>query len=233
MNGYTPHPMGGILEWRSTLRVTCSLFLGASLLASCATKKDAFDLAENERLFVPPSFVATVSADRALFVGPVVDARGGAAVVEAAGPYPTYWMPDTTWDRPLGPMIHDCLTASLRQSRIAASIDVDAPPSRSAVVLEVSLVEARAGQEEREFGRRSLASVGLRVVVRGPEGDGGQRPVLLEESFEQTVGTEVEPRPLRVPAVFGLALRQVLTRVVARLDAGNFTRTGLSDQGGR
>jgi hypothetical protein len=57
--------------------------------------------------------------------------------------------------------------------------------------------------------------------------------VLLEETFEQTVGTEVEPRPLRVPAVFGLALRQVLTRVVARLDAGNFTRTGLTDQGVR
>ncbi len=231
MPRYNPPPMGGILERWAVRRGACLPVLVALLLVGCATKRDAFDLAQNERLFMPPTFVATVSADRPLFVGPVVDARTPVSVVEAAGPYPTYWMPESTWDRPLGPMIHDCLTESLRHSRVSASVDVDAPPARDAVLLEVSLVEARAGQEEREFGRRSLASVALRIVVRGPVGADGTRPLLLEESFEQTVGTDVEPRPMRVPAVFGLALRQVLTRVVARLDAGNFTRTGLTDQG--
>jgi len=225
--------MGGISEMWAARRGACALVLFASLSAGCANEPDSFDLAENERLFVPPTFVATVSADRPLFVGPVVDARTPVAVVEATGPYPTYWMPDSTWDRPLGPMIHDCLTESLRRSRVASSVDVEAPPRRDAILLEVSLVEGRAGQEEREFGRRSLASVGLRVLVHGPEAADGARPLLLDETFEQTVGTEVEPRPLRVPAVFGLSLRQVLTRVVARIDAGNFTRTGLTDQGKR
>ncbi|MEY2980894.1 MAG: hypothetical protein RL562_1121 [Planctomycetota bacterium] len=226
--------MGGILERWVVVRLgTCAAVFLAWLLSGCATKSDAFDLAENERLFLPPAFVATVSADRPLFVGPVVDARTPVTIVEASGPYPTYWMPDSTWDRPLGPMLHDCLTESLRRSKVASRVDVQAPPAREAVLLEVSLVEGRAGQEEREFGRRSLASIGLRVVVRGPADADGTRAVLLEETFEQTVGTEVEPRPLRVPAVFGLALRQVLTRVVARLDAGNFTRTGLTDQGVR
>lgn len=205
----------------------CLLACAAVLFVSCASQSDKLDLARNEKLYHAPKYRAKVPADRTAFVAPVVDERGQAAVEEATGPYPMRWMAEGYWERPLPEMIDDCLRDALAKTAVFASLQDAPPPDPAGLVVEPFLIEARAGQEERLFGRRSLGTVSLRLVVHGPAAADGTREVLLEETFEQTVGTDISPQPQRVPAVLGRALEQAIARIVARIDQSNVARSGM------
>jgi hypothetical protein len=207
--------------------------LGLALaVTACSTPQNEIDLATNRNLYTAPNHRARVPADRSAFVAPVVDARGTAVVEAAAGPYPTRWMPEGYWQRPLPEMLHDCLCDAFEQSGVFAGLEQTPPPGPATLIVEPSLVEAMAGQEERVFGRRSLATLGLRIVIHGPAAADGTRPVLLDEQYDQSVGSDVAPQPPIVPKVFGLAVSQAIARILAAIDQGNLARSGMPPKSG-
>src|SRR5690606_1773123 len=110
---------------------------------------------------------------------------------------------------------------------VLAGIESTAPPAADVLIVEPQLLELRGGQEERVHGRRSVGTVSLRIAVRGPVGADGERPVLFDERFDQTVGTGVSTSPERVPIVIGRALQMAIARVVARIDQSNVARSGV------
>src|SRR5690606_30216698 len=165
--------------------------------AGCQSSRDRLDLAANERLYATPRYRASVPADRKAFVLPTVDERGSVAVDEAAGPYPTQWMADGYWERTLPEMVDDCLREAFVDCGVFAGIESTTPPAADVLIVEPQLLELRGGQEERVHGRRSVGTVSLRIAVRGPVGADGERPVLFDERFDQTVGTGVSTSPER------------------------------------
>src|SRR5690606_24584973 len=171
-------------------------------------------------------------ADVAVWLAPVGDDREARPAAAAAGPYPVMWMSERWWPRPLPEMVRDVLKREFEESGLAARF-ADGP-GPEAVVVRSTLLRARAGQEERPFGRRSLAEVVLRVEVLDPRA-GDSAVTVFDEAFEGRFASDVTTRPPVLPVAFARALRQAIAAALERLDAADVTRRAVSrplDAGG-
>ena len=214
--------MGGSQHFVSCAAL-CALFVA---LAGCQSTRERLDLADNDKLYATPRYRAKVAADRKAFVPPTVDERQGVAVEEAAGPYPTQWMADGYWERTPAEMVGDCLRTAFIDCGVFAGMEETTPPAAETLIVEPQLLVMRGGQEERVHGRRSVGMASLRIVVRGPAVD-GERPILLDEVFEQSVSSGIATEPERVPVVVGRAVQLAIARIVAKLDQSNVARSGI------
>lgn len=195
-------------------------------LAGCHSPRDKLDLRENPDLYRSPGYTARIPVDRGVFVAPLVDERRD-DVVDAAGPNPTQWMPDSRWARSPVAMIEDILRDELADSRVFVQVQRTPPPDAKTLVLRPYLTAARVGAQEHTAGRRSIADLGLRIVVYGPDEGHGRRAIVFDRPFRETTQSEVQSRPPSAPGLLGLALRQAMANVLAALDQSNVSRSGV------
>lgn len=217
--------MGGILRaaaWAATL-VLCSC-QGLALFK----EPDIIDLGKNAKLYVPPQYVVQVGVDREAFLAPLVDGRDGSVPMDAKGPYPITWMPDSIWARPPILMLDGLCTEAVEQAGLFAATTRSTPVAAETLVFRPTLLRFLGGDEEQVAGRRSLARVAIRFEVLGPIGTDGERPVLFDETFEAETGTSVQLDPVHPPAVVGAAVSRVLHQALAAIDQSNVARSGLS-----
>ncbi len=204
-------------------------FLVLPLVAlSCQQFTDSIDLRRNGELYRSPNYRARVAVDRAAFLAPLVDERQGIpGPGQVGGPYPVSYMSDGEWPRPLLEMLEDIIIDELRDSGVFASLVRDPGVAADTLVVRPFLMTARTAWEERPFGRRAFAEIGMRIVVYGPQPAGGERPVLLEREFGEVVTSEVTVRPPSKPQMFGKALRAAMGKLLGMLDQSNVARSGV------
>lgn len=214
--------MGGV-RCSTVWAVVCLVVLGCQ----GPTLAESIDLGSEDGLYVPSGFRAQVPTDQAIVLLPFVDRREP-QVEEASDPrYPTRWMDDSYWPRPMSTMMHDVVRLELTAAGLGSEIRVDPAPRDEDVLLSIDLLEARAGREEREFGRLSVARLKFRYTVTGPAAADGSRPKLYTDTVDQIVSSKISARPPTVTAVMAQAMRAGVGDLMRVLDEQNVTRSGL------
>ncbi|MEO0479692.1 MAG: hypothetical protein AAF196_09450 [Planctomycetota bacterium] len=219
--------MGGFLR-SSRLVVGMGLAVsGALSLSSCSTGRDPLDLSTNEALYRPVGYEVQVPTDRPLALLPIADQRGTIPFEASDSAYPVQWMPDAAWARSMPVMVHEVLLRELQNSGLATSVRSVPAPAAEEVLLEIQLLDARSGWEEREYGRRAVASAAFRVVIKDSANGLGSRAILVDETIQQQYFSRVDPHPPLQPQSFGAALRGAVLKALQLLDVSNATRSGL------
>ncbi len=204
-----------------------SVLLVGTSLTSCESRPEVNDLYRNERIYQRPRYVASLPVDRAVFVMPIADDRDQRRPDAVEATYPRKPMPEELWDRPVLQMLDDVIREALVEAKVVARLDDTVPPAAETLVVAPKLIDLRGFLEEQPTGRCTLATFALRVVVSGPAAADGTREVLLDQSYEQSVGSQVARVPMPVPELIGKIVRETLTRVLTDFDRSNVTRSGL------
>jgi len=200
-------------------RLACLSLLPAAL-AACNTPP-RMDLRHNENLYRPTGYVAAAPADRAAFVAPVVDER---TPPPDSREFPTTYLADRDWERPVPVMVHEILCDELRASGVFGEV-LDAPRP-DALVVKPILRAFEGGLQEQLYGRRSLTHLALHVQVLGPEVD-GQRKVLFERPFVEQALSSPDFRPPSPRALLGAALHATMVKLIGAVDASNIGRSAI------
>lgn len=189
----------------------------AAVLAACASQP-RMDLRANVQLYQPTGYRAKAPATMAVWVAPMVDER---QVPDDSAKYPTGYLIDGDWERPMPEMVHDILVDELRSTGVFKEV-VDAP-APDVLIVRPTLRSCDGGLQEQPYGRRSLSRVALNIEVQGPERDGA-RPVWLDEPFADQQLSNTGFRPPSPRALLGLSLHLVMARMLATIDASGVGR---------
>jgi len=179
------------------------------------------DLRLNDTLYRPTGYATSSPGDRSVFVAPVVDER---KPPRDEGQYPTMFLTDRDWERPLPVMVHDILRDELRSSHVFGEV-LDAP-TPEALLLKPTLRSFEGGMQEQLYGRRTLASLALQVEVYGPSIEGQRKLLLTQPLFERPVSNPgFKPASPRV--LMGAALNATMSRLIGAIDASNVGRSAV------
>lgn len=193
-------------------------------LAACQAPNHVADLAHNDALYVDVPFVSRSPGDRVACLLPVADARTGALPATDRG-FPITYGAEEFWERPVGEMVADVLRRQIEASRLFAAVAPEARPD--AVLVQPTLVSFAAGSVEAIMGSSSFADVGLRVVVLGPTGADGERPVWHDRVYQSRQTTPAEVNPVHPFRLVGRALQVAMQKALAGLDGSNVGRSGV------
>lgn len=192
------------------------------LLAACETQQRA-DLATNSTIYEGRPYLAREPGDRAIYVLPVADGRK--AVEPAAGQdgFPVAYDGDARWDRPVDTMVAEVLQRELIDSGVFNRLLDE--PDRCELILRPTLTSFVTGAMEVDTGGRSLAEIGLRIEIFGPQEASGQRPLL----HDQVYGDRQMSSPALLPPspylMAGRALRMTMAQALAALDKNGLARS--------
>jgi hypothetical protein len=183
------------------------------------------DLAANPELYRDLSFVTRLPGDRAVFVAPVQDARRADVLPASQGGFPITYDADERWSRPVNDMIDDVLRRELEHSGVFAGLLPQARPD--ALVLMPSMTDFQSGAVELDMGARTLAEIGVRVQVFGPESGAGKRELLLDQVYSQRETSTVAMVPMSSYRLSARALQVVMQRLLTGLDGSNCSRSNM------
>lgn len=206
-------------------RCICGHVLAVVLLAGCQSTRQVPDLAQNQELYRDLGFASKLPGDRPVFVAPVQDARHPEVLPAAQGGFPITYDDEGRWCRSAGDMIDDVLRRELEHSSVFAAIVPQARPD--ALVLMPSLTDFQSGAVELDMGARTLAEIGIRVQVFGPQNEAGHRELLLDQVYSQRETSTVAMVPASSYRIAGRALQVVMQRLVSGLDASNCSRSNM------
>lgn len=194
-----------------------------ALAAGCSTLEKTPDLAVNPRLYTDVAYESAAPGDVEVFVAPTVDQRDGAALPTHDHGYPIRYGGDDFWQRPVAVMVGEVLHRQLQQSRIFGALVDRAGPD--CAVLKPSLVTFTVGAQEGMAGSMTFAEVGLRVVVLGPAGADGARPLWHDQVYANRQRTELQVNPASPYLLVGPALQVAMAGALSGLDGSNVARS--------
>ncbi len=210
------------------MKSTLPLALGLCwlVLSACGSAPRA-DLAQNRDLYQPTGYVTKLPGDRTAFVGTVQDSRAAAGMAREAsvGGYPAVYDGDDRWEAPVAVMVDAILREELAESGLFAAMR--SLPKDADLILEPSLVAFRTAAVEELTAGRALAEVGLRLRVHGPAAEGGERPVLFDETLVERKLTDPAFRTTSRHVLAGACLRAVMLRALQTIDGNNLSRDGM------
>ncbi|MEM7203983.1 MAG: hypothetical protein AAF628_27225 [Planctomycetota bacterium] len=177
------------------------------------------DLSQNERLYQRTEYRVSVPAERAAFLGPVMDGRRAA---EASGRISQHVLSDASWAQLPSVMLDAIVRDELATSGVFAELRPRLTPDTCLV--EVAFDRFDAAVREQPSGRQGLGGVALQVKVHGVE-VAGERPLLLERTYAEEIASEVALQPPNPRILLGLALRRAMLRMLAELDQTSVGRT--------
>jgi len=196
---------------------------GLLLAVAACSSPQRRDLYHNDLIYRRTGYSVRLPVDRAAFIAPLRDDRSGA--VPAAADARFHPLNEAAWDRPMRLMVEDVLRDELRDSGIVDEVLVRATPE--ALVIQPYLQRCVCGSTEEVSGGRSIAEVELRIQVYGPADEGGQRSLLLEETYSDRQASEIQLRPPQAPLLLGLSLRRTVAQMLEDLDTRNVSRAGV------
>jgi hypothetical protein len=203
------------------------VLVGSILVCAACTVPPKTDLALNDKLYRRTGYQAKVPADRKVCILPIVDERQ-APVADAASAFPTTFVRDGRWERPVAAMLDELLRDEIERSGVFAAV-VDAP-SAEVCLLRVTLHVFEGGIQEVTTGRRTFASTRLLVELEGPQ-QGGARPQLLREPFGQHMQSDVVMMPPSPLVLLGSCLRIDVQNLLAKIDQSNVARSAVAGPG--
>lgn len=195
------------------------------LLAACKTPPRA-DLATNPTIYEGRPYLARSPGDRAIYVLPVADGRKPLEPAAVQDGFPILYDGDARWDRPVDMMVAEVLQRELIDSGLFARLLDE--PDRCEMILRPTLTSFVTGAMEVDTGGRSLAEIGLRIEIFGPQEANGQRPLLHDQAYGDR---QMSPPALLPPSPYlmaGRALRMTMAEALATLDKNGVARSAPS-----
>ncbi len=183
-------------------------------LASCGST-GATDLGTNEWLYGGSGYRARIPGDRPAFVAPVRDART-APDPAPDGEFTISYYSDDRWERPPAQMIDDVVRSDLAESGVFT--EVSERPWSNGCTINVELRQFDVGSEMHVTGWRSFAALTIAVEVNGPLTPAGNRPVLLQEQFDESLHSFVSWDPPAASQLMATILERVMNRMLGVLD---------------